>query len=96
MVDRDKALVDAAGLPYWFLERLRELGIEAIWRHPDEDWAVNLLAIRPGKVLMPPECPYSAERLERRGIEVVPLPYDEIQKNGGSIHCSTIELRRDF
>jgi N-dimethylarginine dimethylaminohydrolase len=96
MVDRDKALVDAAGLPYWFLERLRELGIEAIWRHPDEDWAVNLLAIRPGKVLMPSECPYSAERLERRRIEVVPLPYDEIQKNGGSIHCSTIELRRDF
>jgi N-dimethylarginine dimethylaminohydrolase len=96
MVDRDKALVDAAGLPYWFLERLRELGIEAIWRHPDEDWAVNLLAIRPGKVLMPSECPYSAERLERRRIEVVPLPYDEIQKNGGGIHCSTIELRRDF
>ena len=95
MVDRDKALVDAEGLPYWFLEQLRELGIEAIWRHPDEPWAVNLLAVRPGKVLMPAECRYSAERLERRGIEVVPLPYDEIQKNGGSIHCSTFELRRD-
>jgi N-dimethylarginine dimethylaminohydrolase len=95
MVDRDKALVDAAGLPYWFLERLRELGIEAIWRHPDEHWAVNLLAVSPGKVLMPAGCPYSAERLERRGVEVVPLAYEEIQKNGGSIHCSTIELRRD-
>jgi N-dimethylarginine dimethylaminohydrolase len=95
MVDRDKALVDAAGLPYWFLERLRELGIEAIWRHPDEHWAVNLLAVRPGKVLMPASCPYSAERLEERGIEVVPLAYEEIQKNGGSIHCSTLELRRD-
>jgi N-dimethylarginine dimethylaminohydrolase len=95
LVDRDKAIVDAAGLPYWFLERLRELGIEAIWRYPDEHWAVNLLAVRPGRVLMPAECSYSAERLERRGIEVVPLPYDEIQKNGGSIHCSTLELRRD-
>jgi N-dimethylarginine dimethylaminohydrolase len=95
MVDRDKALVDAAGLPYWFLERLRELGIEGIWRHPDEHWAVNLLAVRPGKVLMPAGCPYSAERLERRGVEVVLLAYEEIQKNGGSIHCSTIELRRD-
>ena len=95
MVDRDKALVDAAGLPYWFLERLDELGIEAIWCHPGEDWAVNLLAIRPGKVLMPAGCPYSAERLERRGIEIVPLAYEEIQKNGGSIHCSTLELRRD-
>jgi N-dimethylarginine dimethylaminohydrolase len=95
MVDRDKALVDAPGLPYWFVERLKELGIEAIWCHPDEGWAVNLLAVGPGRVLMPAECSYSAERLERRGIEVVPLPYDEIQKNGGSIHCSTLELRRD-
>jgi N-dimethylarginine dimethylaminohydrolase len=95
MVDRDKALVHAAGLPYWFLERLRELGIETIWSQPDERWAVNLLVLRPGKVLMPGDCPYSAESLERRGIEVVPLAYDEIQKNGGSIHCSTLELRRD-
>jgi N-dimethylarginine dimethylaminohydrolase len=95
MVDRDKALVDAAGLPYWFLERLRELGIEAIWCHPEERWAVNLLAIRPGKVLMPAECSRTAELLEQRGIDVVPIRYDEIQKNGGSIHCSTLELRRD-
>jgi N-dimethylarginine dimethylaminohydrolase len=96
MVDRDKALVDAAGLPYWFLERLRELGIEAIWCHPDEGWAVNLLTVRPGRVLMPAECTHSAQLLERRGIEVVRIRYDEIQKNGGSIHCSTIELRRDW
>ena len=95
MVDRDKALVDAAGLPYWFLERLRELGIEAIWCHREERWAVNLLAVRPGKVFMPAECSYTVEQLERRGIEVVPIRYDEIQKNGGSIHCSTLELRRD-
>src|SRR5918999_3576750 len=95
MVDRDKALVDAAGLPYWFLERLRELGIEALWCHPEERWAVNLLAIRPGKVLMPAECSRTAELLEQRGIEVVPIRYDEIQKNGGSIHCSTLEIRRD-
>ena len=95
MVDRDKALVDASGLPYWFLEKLPELGIEAIWCHPDEGWAVNLLTVRPGRVLMPAECAHTTERLERRGVEVVPIAYDELQKNGGSIHCSTLELRRD-
>jgi N-dimethylarginine dimethylaminohydrolase len=39
--------------------------------------------------------PYTAERLERRGIEVVRVAYDEIQHNGGGIHCSTMELVRD-
>lgn len=36
MVDVDKALAHAPGLPYWFLERISELGIELIWCHPDE------------------------------------------------------------
>jgi N-dimethylarginine dimethylaminohydrolase len=95
MVDVDKALVHAPGLPYWFLERLSELGIELIWCHPDELWAINSLALSPGRVLMCDRYPHTAERLERRGIEVVAIPYDEIQKNGGGIHCSTMELIRD-
>lgn len=95
MVDLDKALVDARDLPYWFLARLRELGIEAIWCHPDETWAINSLALGPGRVIMCDGYPYTAERLERRGVEVLTIPYDEIQKNGGGIHCSTIELIRE-
>ena len=39
--------------------------------------------------------PAPAELLEPRGIEVVTIPYDEIQKGGGGIHCSTMELVRD-
>ena len=35
------------------------------------------------------------KRLEQRGIEVLRIPYNEIQKNGGGIHCSTMELIRD-
>ena len=95
MVDVDKALVHAPELPYWFLSRLVELGIEPIWCHPDELWAVDSLALRPGRVLMCDGYPYTAERLERRGVEVVTVPYDEIQKNGGGIHCSTNELIRE-
>jgi N-dimethylarginine dimethylaminohydrolase len=95
MVDVDKALVDPTGLPHWFLDRLGELGIEGIWCHPDEPWAINALAVRPGRVLMSDGNPRTAERVERRGLEVVVVPYDEIEKNGGGIHCSTMELRRD-
>ena len=28
-------------------------------------------------------------------IEVLAIPYDEVQKGGGGIHCSTMELVRD-
>jgi len=95
MVDTDKALVNAAGLPYWFIDRLRELSIEPIWVEPAERWAVNCLAVRPGRVLVAEDCPRTIERLERRGVEVIAIPYDEIHHNGGGIHCSTMELLRE-
>jgi N-dimethylarginine dimethylaminohydrolase len=95
MVDVDKALVDPLGLPYWFLDRLRELGIEAIYAAQGEEWAINALCVRPGRILMCDSCPRTRERLERRGVEVVTVPYDEVQKGGGGIHCSTMELVRD-
>ena len=95
MVDADKALVDAPGLPHWFLDRLGELGIEPIWCHPGEEWGINCLAVRPGRVIMPDDSPRTAELLDKRGVEVVPIPYDELHKNGGGVHCSTMELRRD-
>ena len=39
--------------------------------------------------------PRAREPLERRGVEVVVVAYDEIQKGGGGVHCSTMELVRD-
>ena len=95
MVDVDKALIDAPGLPYWFLDRLRELGIEALHRHPDEEWSINSLALRPGRIVMSEGSPRTVEMLVRRGIEVLTTPYDEIQRGGGGIHCTTMELERD-
>ena len=95
MVDVDRALVNPAGLPYDFLVTLRQLGIGAIEAAAGEEWGLNLLCLRPGRVLMAEGSPRTAELLERAGIEVVTIPYDEIQKNGGGVHCSTIELVRD-
>jgi N-dimethylarginine dimethylaminohydrolase len=95
MVDVDKALVHAPGLPYSFLDLLAKLDIEAIWCDPEELWAINSLVLEPGRVLMCEGYPRTAARLEQRGVEVVTIPYAEIQKNGGGIHCSTMELHRD-
>jgi arginine deiminase len=39
--------------------------------------------------------PRTVEMLVRRGIEVLTTPYDEVQRGGGGIHCTTMELERD-
>jgi N-dimethylarginine dimethylaminohydrolase len=95
MVDHDKALVNVTRLPYWFLDELKDLGIEAIHAWPTESHAVNCLAVRPGRVLISEGCPRTVERLNQAGVETVEIAYSEIRKNGGGIHCSTLPLIRD-
>jgi N-dimethylarginine dimethylaminohydrolase len=61
----------------------------------EEDWAINGLAVRPGRLILSEGQPRTVERLVRRGVEVVEIPYREIQRGGGGIHCTTMELRRE-
>ena len=56
---------------------------------------VNLLCLRPDRVLMAAGNPRTEEVLGAAGVEVVTVAYDELWKNGGGIHCSTQELVRD-
>jgi N-dimethylarginine dimethylaminohydrolase len=96
MVDAGKALIDAAGLPFDFLERLREEGIETIRADTSEgEWSLNALALSPGRVLMAEGTPRTADLLAGHGVEVVTVAYDELHKNGGGVHCSTMELLRE-
>ncbi len=95
MIDRDKALVNMTRLPYWLQDELTALGIEPIHAWPTEPFAVNCLAVRPGRVIIPDDCPRTVERLNDAGVETIEIPYSEIRKNGGGIHCSTLPLIRD-
>ncbi len=95
MVDHDKAIVNVPKLPYWFLDTLKEIDIQPIYVWPTEEKAVNCLAVRPGKVIIAEGCPRTVERLNQAGVETVEIPYDEIHKNGGGIHCSTLPLVRE-
>lgn len=95
MVDHDKALINIPQLPYWFLDTLKDLGIQAIPIWPTDRRAINCLAVRPGRVIMVSGCPRTVERLNAAGIETVEIPYDEVLKNGGGVHCSTLPLVRD-
>ena len=95
MLDHDTALVDGAGLPYWFISRLHAMGIQLLWRHPDEHWAVNCIVVHPGRVIMSDSSPFTRQLLQDHGIEVISIPYDEVQKFSGGVHCSTMELIRE-
>ncbi len=96
MVDHDLALVNIVKLPYWFIDEVAELGIRMIEVHPEEWGAVNCLAVRPGRVIMPAPSLRTAERLSSVGVEVIEHDYSEIEKGGGSLHCSTLPLMRDW
>ncbi len=97
MIDHDVALVDPTQLPFWFLEKLKALGVRTIETSPaDNGWIVNCLAVRPGRVIMPPGgSNRTLDALDRAGVEIVSLDYDKMQLNGGGIHCSTSPLVRD-
>jgi N-dimethylarginine dimethylaminohydrolase len=97
MVDVDLALVDPTGLSYSFLETLKDLGIRTVEITPDDNsWIINGLAISPGKYVMPHGISDATrEALERQGLELIEIPYDKMQLNGGGIHCSTCPLLRD-
>jgi N-dimethylarginine dimethylaminohydrolase len=95
VIDAERVLVDVEHLPYDFLMTLGELGFQLVEVHRGEVWGINLLCLSPGRVLMAHGSPRTAERLVAAGVEVITIPYDEIQKNGGGIHCSTMELVRE-
>ncbi|WP_144793592.1 dimethylarginine dimethylaminohydrolase family protein [Microbacterium paludicola] len=96
MIDDDLALVNPRLAPYDYISALEGLGIELVEVHPSEEWASNLLVLDRRRVIMPDHLPRTADRLAAKGVEVIAVPYREILKNGGGLHCSTMELQRDW
>lgn len=97
MLNVDLALVDAGNLAYDFLQQLKKLNINTVEITPEDDpWIINGLAVAPGRVIMSPGISdRTRSELERRNIEIIEIPYDSMQKNGGGIHCSTCPLMRE-
>jgi len=97
MIDIDLAIIDPSLLPYWFLRKLESLGIRTVEIcEQDSEWVVNCLAVRPGRIIMPLGLSDKTRKtLDGLGVEVIEIPYDKVQLNGGGIHCSTCPLIRD-
>ena len=96
MLKPDLAVAFVQDLPWWFLNKLKELGIHILDADYEDGWqSVNCITVSPGRVIMPAHAERSAEKYTKAGIEVVLVAYDEIPKGGGGIHCSTLPLVRD-
>jgi N-dimethylarginine dimethylaminohydrolase len=97
MIDVDTAIINPVQLPFWFLEKLKEMKIRCIEVHPDDPvFTINCLAVRPGRIIINTGVsPRTLEKLDKAGIAVVPIAYDKMYLGGGGIHCSTAPLVRD-
>lgn len=96
MIDCDLAVINPRLAPFDYIDELHRLGIETVEVDMREEWAANLLVLDRRKILLPDHLVHTAERLSsRHDVEVIPVPYREILKNGGGLHCSTMELMRD-
>ena len=78
------------------IDYLKKLNIKPIFTdYRDGAIGINCLAISPGRVLTYDDAPWTAERLAKENIEVIPLNYKECRKKGGGIHCGTLPLIRE-
>lgn len=96
-VDHDKAVVYSKYMPVFFREYLMEKGITLVEADDDEyDYlGTNLLALKPGKVVLIKGCPKIQKKLEELGVEVLTYEGKELSYRGtGGPTCLTAPLLR--
>ena len=93
----DAAVVFLPLLPAGLFELLGDLGIRLI-DVPEEEYPTlgcNVLAVRPGVVVVADGNPVARRRMEAAGIEVHAVPLREVGENGsGGVTCLTRPLLR--
>jgi dimethylargininase len=93
----DLAIVFEPLVPVPLLEALDERGIRRLHCHPDEfeRQGCNVLAVRPGVVVVADSCPETRRTLERAGCEVHVYEASEINLGEGGPTCLTQPVLRE-
>ncbi|MFQ5762033.1 MAG: dimethylarginine dimethylaminohydrolase family protein [Candidatus Bathyarchaeia archaeon] len=97
-VDSGVVVIYPALCGYETVEWLRDQKFKMIEIPPEEQrfyGASNLMPVEPGKVIMPAGPTQTIRAVEKEGVDVITVQYDEIWKSGGGIRCSTGDLLRD-
>lgn len=99
MVDKKKMLIFPWHFAYDCAKALLYMGITLIEatniNEVKQGMAMNVVALEPGKVVMPSGNPITQAILEEAGVEVVPVEINEIMNGWGALHCTTAFLKRD-
>lgn len=98
-IDLRKAIIFPAQLEYETYKWLRSKRFELIEIPADEQrkyYPANLVLVEPGKVIMAKGAEETIRRVERAGVEVIPIETEGIQQGGvNGISCITGQLLRD-
>ena len=93
----DVAVVYLPLLPVGLWELLRDLGVRLV-EVPDDEYPTlgcNVLAVRPGVVIVADGNPVTRRSLEAAGVEVHAIPLGEVGENGsGGPTCLTRPILR--
>ncbi len=96
-VDSGLAVIYPPGVPFDFVEYLKDKGINMIEVPPEEGrgYACNILALEPAKTIMLEGFEVTKKKLEKEGVDVITAEMSEFIKIGGGPHCATSPLIRD-
>ena len=96
-LDSRLAMIYPPWCDYGTVRRLHEIGYELIECPADEidKYPTNAITVEPRRLIMNGSAVRTRALLERHGVEVIPVDYDEVHKYGGGIRCNTMQLIRD-
>ena len=88
----DWELVPAAGPVHVYKSDLTLLGGE----YTGPSWiSMNTFALGPNTICVEAHETAYLEQLNNMGIEVVPVPYNDVCPFGGALHCTTLDVHRE-
>jgi N-dimethylarginine dimethylaminohydrolase len=96
-LDARLALIYPPWCDYQTIRDLHAMGYELI-EAPREEvdlYPTNGITLEPRRVIMNASAVRTRALLERHGVEVIPIEYDEVHKYGGGVRCNTMQLIRD-
>lgn len=98
LLDHDLAVIWPRRTPYKIVQTLRQRGFRLIEvqdeREAQDCLPMNVVALRPGEIVMPAGSARMRERYEEAGIICHVVDVSECIKAGGGLHCMTGFLKR--